>query len=383
MLTAGLGVVLAAPALHAQAETLALTTVSATNSAAVGEKNALEKGRYAVLIDLDENRLYFKQGEMTLWSAPVGTGTGMRVITEKEAWKFSTPRGRFQIQYKERNPVWIAPDWFYVENNLPIPPRDHPSRYMKGTLGEAAVYISPDLAIHGTDRPELIGQRVSHGCIRLENRYAVRLYNSVQVGTEVIIVGGEDVEKKGKVVDLRKGYDPSLASKGKKPPPPPDPIFVSWTKMNTDDLRDALEEQLEEDLDESRWDQIAGILLERASDGDEGAMEALFEQSTSLPSVEVEREWATLLAEAYRSAPVRSLAALSDLRLRERRQAADLIVSAMLTLYNGEYDAPSTPWPTNRIPHSLVSRNAERGWEALVEAEKAHREKVVVVQNEV
>src|SRR5690606_16146268 len=46
---------------------------------------ALDRGRYAVLIDLDENRLYFKQGDLTLWSAPVGTGTGMRLVAEEDA----------------------------------------------------------------------------------------------------------------------------------------------------------------------------------------------------------------------------------------------------------------------------------------------------------
>src|SRR5690606_31429096 len=136
----------------------------------------------------------------------------------------------------ERNPVWIAPDWFYVENNLPIPPANDPSRYMTGTLGVAAIYISPSLAIHGTDRPELIGQRVSHGCIRLENRYAERLFRNVQVGTEVIIVGGEEARKNARVVDLREGYDPSLASKGGRPPPPADPVLERWKRMETSRL---------------------------------------------------------------------------------------------------------------------------------------------------
>src|SRR5690606_24806203 len=98
-------------------------------SEAERESNGLERVRYAVLIDLDENRLYFKQGEETIWSAPVGTGTGMRVITHDDDWEFSTPTGRFQVQYKERDPIWIAPDWYFVENNMPVPPRDHPSRY--------------------------------------------------------------------------------------------------------------------------------------------------------------------------------------------------------------------------------------------------------------
>ena len=55
------------------------------------------------------------------------------------------------------------------------------------------MYIGQDLAIHGTERPELLGQRVSHGCIRLENKFAQRLYHNVQIGTPVVIIGGEQL----------------------------------------------------------------------------------------------------------------------------------------------------------------------------------------------
>lgn len=43
------------------------------------------------------------------------------------------------------------------------------------------------VAIHGTSQPELIGQRVSHGCIRLRNGDIRRLNRLVRSGTPVII----------------------------------------------------------------------------------------------------------------------------------------------------------------------------------------------------
>src|SRR5690606_25878301 len=128
---------------------------------------ALAKGRYAVVIDLDHNQLHFKQADVTLWSAPIGTGTGLMMQDGDSDWDFSTPNGVFHVQFKERDPVWIAEDWYFVENGLPVPPPNDPKRYFPGGLGAAAVYIDHDLAIHGTDKPELLGQRVSHGCIRL------------------------------------------------------------------------------------------------------------------------------------------------------------------------------------------------------------------------
>lgn len=43
--------------------------------------------------------------------------------------------------------------------------------------------------IHGTNRPQLIGQYVSNGCIRMRNADVEQLYDTVPVGTPVIIHG--------------------------------------------------------------------------------------------------------------------------------------------------------------------------------------------------
>lgn len=41
--------------------------------------------------------------------------------------------------------------------------------------------------IHGTNKPWSIGQAVSHGCVRMYNKDAAELYNTVPVGTPVYI----------------------------------------------------------------------------------------------------------------------------------------------------------------------------------------------------
>jgi len=41
--------------------------------------------------------------------------------------------------------------------------------------------------IHGTNQPRLIGQAVSHGCVRMYNQDVEALYNQVAVGTAVQI----------------------------------------------------------------------------------------------------------------------------------------------------------------------------------------------------
>lgn len=43
--------------------------------------------------------------------------------------------------------------------------------------------------IHGTNKPHLIGQNVSHGCFRMKNRDIEELYEIVPVGTKVIVEG--------------------------------------------------------------------------------------------------------------------------------------------------------------------------------------------------
>lgn len=43
--------------------------------------------------------------------------------------------------------------------------------------------------IHGTNRPESVGARVSHGCIRMTNSDVEQLYNLISIGTAVYITG--------------------------------------------------------------------------------------------------------------------------------------------------------------------------------------------------
>jgi lipoprotein-anchoring transpeptidase ErfK/SrfK len=146
-----------------------------------------------VLIRLEENRLYVMDGERAVWSAPVGTGTGFTLEGAGRRWEFSTPHGVFRVQRKEKDPVWIRPDWVYVRDGRPIPPRGAPERRDTEMLGTTAIYIGYELAIHGTNAPELLlrpdpeDRRVSHGCIRLTNEDARMLYHMVEIGTPVLI----------------------------------------------------------------------------------------------------------------------------------------------------------------------------------------------------
>lgn len=144
------------------------------------------EGRY-VVISLDEHLLHLMEGSRVIWSAQVGTGTGTRLEGAGKKWDFSTPRGIFRVQRKEKDPIWFVPDWAFVERKQPIPAMDDPKRREVGMLGTSAIYLQEDIAVHGTSKPELLGQNVSHGCIRMTNEAARRLYHEVEIGTPVII----------------------------------------------------------------------------------------------------------------------------------------------------------------------------------------------------
>ncbi len=166
---------------------------AAAAAGTVLDRAALEApGRY-VVIHLAENRAYVLEGRRVLWSAPVATGTGFRLEHSQRAWKFGTPRGVFRVERKEKDPVWVKPDWAYIEEGQPVPSADAPDRRQPGTLGTTALYIGYELAMHGTDHPDLVlrpdpaERRVSHGCIRFTNEDARELYYLVDVGTPVLI----------------------------------------------------------------------------------------------------------------------------------------------------------------------------------------------------
>jgi len=144
------------------------------------------EGRY-VVISLAEHRLYVMDGPRVQWSAVVGTGTGTRLEGAGQKWEFSTPRGMFRVQRKEKNPKWYVPDWAYIERKVAIPDADDPRRWEVGMLGTTAMYLGEGIAVHGTNHPELLGQDVSHGCIRMTNEAARSLYHEVDVGTPVFI----------------------------------------------------------------------------------------------------------------------------------------------------------------------------------------------------
>jgi len=143
----------------------------------------------SLLVSVSGRTLSVLRGEEILHRFPVGVGTGTRLNRrEGEDWVFTTPIGDFEVGRKKEGPVWYAPDWYYVERGLPIPTAYSEVRYRPGVLGDYALYLSDEIAIHGTDDESTVGRASSHGCLRMRNVDIAVVFPLVEVGTRVVIV---------------------------------------------------------------------------------------------------------------------------------------------------------------------------------------------------
>ncbi len=130
--------------------------------------------REGIVINLADQRLYFfpPRGGPVM-SFPIGIG--------KKRWE--TPLGQTRVVGKRENPTWVPPPSIRAERP------DLPAAFPPGPnnpLGAFALDLAWDrFVIHGTNRPEGVGRRVSHGCIRLYPEDIARLFPLVKRGTPV------------------------------------------------------------------------------------------------------------------------------------------------------------------------------------------------------
>lgn len=94
--------------------------------------------------------------------------------------EWETPPGEFRIIQKNEYPTWQHP----ITGEI-IPPGKH------NPLGSRWIgFLSSqdgEIGFHGTNEESLIGEAISHGCIRLLNEDVEDLYTYVEVGTPVIV----------------------------------------------------------------------------------------------------------------------------------------------------------------------------------------------------
>ncbi|MDJ0618081.1 MAG: L,D-transpeptidase [Calothrix sp. MO_192.B10] len=141
------------------------------NPQTTGKQNSsqrVETDQPRIIVDLSDRRVYVYRQSTVVASYPIGVG--------KKGWE--TPTGSFKVMHMQHNPAWRHPitgQVFPAGANSPLGLR------WIGFWTDGHSHIG----FHGTPNDEVVGNPVSHGCLRMRNPDVVSLYNQVRLGTQV------------------------------------------------------------------------------------------------------------------------------------------------------------------------------------------------------
>jgi lipoprotein-anchoring transpeptidase ErfK/SrfK len=159
-----------------------------------------------VIIDTRNTFLYFVLNDTQAMRYGIGVG--------REGFLWS---GEQTVARKTEWPDWRPPaDMLVRQPYLP--------RFMAGgpgnPLGARAMYLGEtEYRIHGTNKPDTIGKRVSSGCIRLTNEDVVDLYERVKVGAKVIVLQATAARRPSQGAPSDAAFrSPDPASPSNRPP---------------------------------------------------------------------------------------------------------------------------------------------------------------------
>jgi lipoprotein-anchoring transpeptidase ErfK/SrfK len=205
-----------------------LESETATNEQLIEEKQDTD---FVITVSTAENKVYARRNGQLVFEAPASTGKNTTLTANGRTMVFRTPIGRFRIISKEENPMWVPPDWHFIEEArneglsvvrldygqsigglyvrgkdvyrdgvpLPegqlivsggaivIPPVGTRQRQFPDVLGTHRLNLGDGYALHGTQQVSQLGRSVSHGCVRLHNEDIATLYQMANVGDQVII----------------------------------------------------------------------------------------------------------------------------------------------------------------------------------------------------
>lgn len=142
-----------------------------------------------MIVNTSDNHFYLYKGKQLIRDGICSTGKNERLVSEERNYEhiFHTPFGVRKVLRKQTNPVWKKPDWSFIEDGLPIPSANDPSRWETGTLGAYKLEIGDGFMIHGTIYKRRMGMSVTHGCIRLLDEDLEVVYKTMEVGSKVYI----------------------------------------------------------------------------------------------------------------------------------------------------------------------------------------------------
>jgi lipoprotein-anchoring transpeptidase ErfK/SrfK len=175
---ASLMLVLAAPAANANFVDSFFNDLFGPMGGGPRQTIKLKPGAYTpgeIVVSFGDRRLYFIETKTTAISYSIA-------IPKAEA-KWS---GVSYVSQKRENPVWTPTADMRKEN--PKLPAYVAGGDPRNPLGTRAMYLGDSMyRIHGTDAEYLIGEQVSHGCIRMYNADVADLYKRAKVGAKVVV----------------------------------------------------------------------------------------------------------------------------------------------------------------------------------------------------
>lgn len=131
---------------------------------------ALTARNKQIVIDLDQRQLQFYEDGQVVSSYTIAIG--------QDEWQ--TPTGQFIVRDMREDPVWQHP--ITKEPIGPGPDNPLGSRWI-GFWTDGKNHIG----LHGTNDETLIGQAVSHGCVRMRDADIRQLYSYISLGTPIIV----------------------------------------------------------------------------------------------------------------------------------------------------------------------------------------------------
>lgn len=211
-----------------QTEVSGLETEVAASEQKIDE---MQDTSFVITVATAENKVYARRDGKLVFEAMASTGKNSTLRQGGRTMVFRTPIGKFKVLSKEKDPVWVPPDWHFIEqaqknglevvrlergqnigglyvqgkdvmrNGVPmpegreivqggaviIPPIGTRQRQFPHVLGTHRLNLGDGYALHGTQQVSQLGRSVSHGCVRLHNNDIATLYEMASVGDQVII----------------------------------------------------------------------------------------------------------------------------------------------------------------------------------------------------